>query len=66
MKEFKIIEIPRQKFKTMFGTDFSDVEALLEEKTAEGWEVVSVCPNEYVGNRGGGLLITLRREKKLQ
>ena len=34
MKEFKIIEIPRQKFKTMFGTDFSDVEALLEEKTA--------------------------------
>ena len=63
MKEFKIIEIPRAKFKTMFGTDFTDIEALLEEKTAEGWEVVSVCPNEYVGNLGGGLLITLCREK---
>ena len=63
MKKFKIIEIPRSEFKGMFGsTDFSGIETLLEEKTAEGWDVVCVCPNEYVGNLGGGLLITLQRE----
>ena len=63
MKEFKIVEIPKKEFKNMFGVDFTTVETMLEEKSTEGWEVVSVCPNEYVGNLAGGLLITLQREK---
>ena len=64
MKEFKIISIPKSEFKTMFGTDFSNIEKLLEEKSAEGWDVVSVCPNEYIGNLAGGILITLQRDKR--
>lgn len=63
-KEFKIIEIPRRNFSSLFGSDFTSVEELLEEKTSEGWEVVNVCPNEYVGNLGGGILITLQRDKE--
>lgn len=63
MKEFKIIEIKKSQFKGMFGTDFSEIELMLEQKSEEGWDVVSVCPNEYVGNLAGGLLITLQREK---
>ena len=47
MKEFKIIEVPKSNFKKLFETDFSGVEALLAQRSAEGWEVVSVCPNEY-------------------
>ena len=64
MKEFKIISIPKGDFKKVIGTDFSSVEELLAEKSAEGWEVVSVCPNEYVSNMAGGILITLQREKQ--
>lgn len=64
MKEFKIIEVPKSKFKDMLSVNFEQVEALLEEKSAEGWEVVSVCPNEYIGNFHGGLLITLQRDKQ--
>lgn len=65
MKEFKIIEVPKSNFKKLFETDFSSVEALLAQHSAEGWEVVSVCPNEYVyvGNLAGGILITLQREQ---
>ena len=63
MKEFKIIEVPKSNFKKLFETDFSRVEALLAQRSAEGWEVVSVCPNEYVGNWAGGILITLQRER---
>ncbi len=63
MKEFKIIEVPKGNFKKLFETDFSSVEALLAQHSAEGWEVVSVCPNEYVGNLAGGILITLQRER---
>lgn len=63
MKEFKIIEVPKVNFKKLFETDFSSVEALLAQRSAEGWEVVSVCPNEYVGNMAGGILITLQRER---
>ena len=63
MKEFKIIEVPKGNFKKLFETDFSSVEALLAQHSAEGWEVVSVCPNEYVGNLSGGILITLQREQ---
>ena len=64
MKEFKIINIPKGDFKKVTGTDFSSVEELLSEKSAEGWEVVSVCPNEYVSNMAGGILITLQRDKQ--
>lgn len=63
MKEFKIIEVPKSNFKKLFETDFSGVEALLSQRSAEGWEVVSVCPNEYIGNMAGGILITLQRER---
>ena len=63
MKEFKIIVVPKSNFKKLFETDFSSVEALLAQRSAEGWEVVSVCPNEYVGNWVGGILITLQRER---
>ena len=63
MKEFKIIEVPKVNFKKLFETDFSSVEALLAQRSAEGWEVVSVCPNEDVGNMAGGILITLQRER---
>ncbi len=63
MKEFKIIEVPKGNFKKLFETDFSSVEALLAQRSAEGWEVVSVCPNEYIGNMAGGILITLQRER---
>lgn len=63
MKEFKIIEVPKGNFKKLFETDFSSVETLLAQHSAEGWEVVSVCPNEYVGNLAGGILITLQREQ---
>ena len=63
MKEFKIIEVPKSNFKKLFETDFSSVEALLAQRSAEGWEVVSVGPNEYVGNMAGGILITLQRER---
>lgn len=63
MKEFKIIEVPKGNFKKLFETDFSSVEALLAQHSAEGWEVVSVCPNEYIGNLAGGILITLQRER---
>lgn len=63
MKEFKIIEVPKVNFKKLFETDFSSVEALLAQRSAEGWEVVSVCPNEYIGNMAGGILITLQRER---
>lgn len=63
MKEFKIIEVPKANFKKLFETDFSSVEALLAQRSAEGWEVVSVCPNEYIGNMAGGILITLQRER---
>lgn len=63
MKEFKIIEVPKSNFKKLFETDFSGVEALLAQRSAEGWEVVSVCPNEYIGNMAGGILITLQRER---
>lgn len=63
MKEFKIIEVPKVNFKKLFETDFSGVEAMLAQRSAEGWEVVSVCPNEYIGNMAGGILITLQRER---
>ncbi len=59
MKEFKIINIPKVDFKKVIGTDFSSVEELLAKKSAEGWEVVSVCPSKYVSNMAGGILITL-------
>lgn len=64
MKEFKIISFPKSDFKKVIGTDFSSVEELLARKSAEGWEVVSVCPNEYVSNLAGGLLITLQRDRQ--
>lgn len=64
MKDFKIISIPKSDFKKVIGTDFSSVEELLAQKSAEGWEVVSVCPNEYVSNLAGGLLITLQRDRQ--
>ena len=64
MKEFKIINIPKSDFKKVIGTDISSVEELLAEKSAEGWEVVSVCPNEYVSNMAGGILFPLQRDKQ--
>ena len=64
MKEFKIITVSRSDFKKITGTDFSSVERLLEKKSAEGWEVVSVCPNEYVSNLAGSIMITLQRDKQ--
>lgn len=65
MKEFKIIEIPKSQFKDFMKIDFTKVEELLAEKSAEGWEVVSVCPNEYVSNFAGGILVTLQRDKQV-
>lgn len=64
MKEFKIIKVHRSEFSGIIGDDFETVENLLAEKSQEGWDVVSVCPNEYIGNLAGGILITLQREKE--
>ena len=64
MKEFKIISIPKSDFRKYSISNFSSVEALLAERSAEGWEVVSVCPNEYLSNLTGGILITLQRDKQ--
>ena len=60
----KIIGVPRSEVKTMFRTNFASIEEMLQKKSEEGWEVVSVSSNDYVANLAGGLLITLQREKE--
>jgi len=65
MKEFKIIEISSGEIYHVFkATDFSVVEQTLEQYSCDGWEVVSVCPNHYLNNAHGDILITLQREKQ--
>lgn len=57
MKEFKIIRVEYKEIKK----DFSYAEKLLAERAAEGWRVVSVCP-DLAKDLRGDLLITLERE----
>ena len=56
MKEFLILE--RRKEKT-----YQTIEALLEEKSSQGWEVVSVSIDQSSDLRGT-VLIVLQREKE--
>ena len=58
MKEFKIIEVDRKEI----NKDYSYAESIMEEQSAEGWEVVSVTSDMSVDIRGK-LLITLQRDK---
>lgn len=46
--------------------DFTELEKLLEQYSAEGWDLVSVCPNEYMNNVRGSIMVTLQREKRYQ
>ena len=57
MKEYKIIRVPNKEIKK----DFAYAEKLLADRTAEGWRVVSVCP-DLAKDLRGDLLITLERE----
>lgn len=64
MKEFKIINFPTDNIYHVFKEDdFSPLEKALEEYSKNGWEVVSVCPNNYIDNIHGEFLITLQRDK---
>ena len=56
MKEFLILE--RRKEKT-----YQTIEALLEEKSSQGWEVVSVYI-DLSSDLRGTVLIVLQREKE--
>ncbi len=56
MKEFLILE--RRKEKT-----YQTIEALLEEKSSQGWKVVSVSIDQSSDLRGT-VLIVLQREKE--
>ncbi|MBQ6000400.1 MAG: hypothetical protein IJL15_02565 [Clostridia bacterium] len=56
MKEFLILE--RRKEKT-----YQTIEALLEEKSSQGWEVVSVSI-DLSSDLRGTVLIVLQREKE--
>ncbi len=56
MKEFLILE--RRKEKT-----YQAIEALLEEKSSQGWEVVSVSI-DLSSDLRGTVLIVLQREKE--
>lgn len=63
MKEFKIVEIRPDKVYHVFKEDdFSEVEKTLSKYSEEGWEVVCVCPNNYLNNAHGNILITLQRD----
>ena len=56
MKEFRIIELKRKK-------TWQAAEALLEEKSSQGWEVVSVSVDQSADIRGT-VLVVLQREKE--
>jgi hypothetical protein len=56
VKEFLILE--RRKEKT-----YQTIEALLEEKSSQGWEVVSVSI-DLSSDLRGTVLIVLQREKE--
>ena len=58
MKEFRIIRIAHSRIKK----DFSFAEALLADYAAQGWQVVSVCP-DISSNLSGDLVVTLQRDK---
>ena len=57
MKAFKIIRVEYKDIKK----DFTYAEKLLSERSAEGWRVVSVCP-DLAKDLRGDLLVTLERE----
>ena len=57
MKTFKIIRVAYKEIKK----DFTYAEKLLADRAAEGWRVVSVCP-DLSNDLRGDLLITLERE----
>ena len=63
MKEIKILNVPKSEFQRVYGTDFKRVETMLEKRTAEGWEIVSICPCDAVNNLDAGFLVVLQREK---
>ena len=55
MKEFKIIEEKKPK-------TYEKIEELLQEKSAEGWEIVSIS-TDISSDIKGRILIVLQREK---